>query len=143
MGKLSCSRESSGSHVGYCNPPQHARFQKGQSGNPHGRPKGTLNIATVLSRTLREKVVVEEGGRSKTVTKLKAAIMQLTSKAAGGDLKALQILASLARAAEEREVQAPGPDSVLDEDDEKVVLGILKRLEGTKRGDNDNETSSE
>ena len=40
--------------VGYGNPPQHTRFKKGQSGNPRGRPKGTLNLATVLARTLRE-----------------------------------------------------------------------------------------
>src|SRR6266478_251195 len=56
--------------VGYCNPPQHARFKTGQSGNPRGRPKGTLNMATVLERTLRENVVITEGGRRKTITKL-------------------------------------------------------------------------
>jgi hypothetical protein len=77
---------------GYCNPPETTRFKKGQSGNPQGRPKGTLNMATVLERTLREKVVINESGKRKTITKLEAAIKQLTNKAASGDLKALQLL---------------------------------------------------
>lgn len=48
--------------------PQHTRFKKGQSGNPNGRPKGALNLATVLARTLREKVVINEHGQRKVVT---------------------------------------------------------------------------
>ena len=58
--------------TGYCNPPQHSRFKKGQSGNPKGRPKGRPNLATVLENTLREKVVVQENGRRKTITKFEA-----------------------------------------------------------------------
>src|SRR5215469_13927239 len=88
--------------VGYCNPPRHTRFKKGQSGNPQGRPKGTLNMATVLERTLREKVIITENGRRKTITKLEAAIKQLTNQAASGELKALHLLATLVRSAEER-----------------------------------------
>ncbi|MGJ3627161.1 DUF5681 domain-containing protein [Sphingomonas sp. MMS24-JH45] len=30
--------------VGYGKPPIHARFQKGQSGNPKGRKKGSKNL---------------------------------------------------------------------------------------------------
>jgi hypothetical protein len=126
--------------VGYCNPPAHTRFQTGQSGNPQGRPKGTLNMATVLERTLREEVVINENGKRKTVTKLEAAIKQLTNKAASGELKALQLLAALVRSAEERGIQAAVPDSALEEVDEKVVLGILKRLEATNKGDQEDET---
>jgi hypothetical protein len=121
--------------VGYCNPPEHTRFTTGQSGNPKGRPKGTLNMATVLERTLREKVVVNENGKRKTVTKLEAALKQLIDKATSGELKALQLLATLVRSAEEREVQAPAPSSTLDEVDERVVLGILKRFEASSKED--------
>jgi len=118
--------------VGYCNPPADTRFKKGQSGNPKGRPKGTLNMATVLERTLREKVVVNENGRRKTITKLEAALKQVTNKAASGDLKALQLLAALVRSAEERAIRAPAPDLVLEDTDEKVFLGILQRIEVCK-----------
>ena len=91
--------------VGYGRPPKHTRFKSGQSGNLKGRPKGTLNMATVLARTLRARVVVNENGRRKTITKLEAAIQQLTNKAASGELKALQLLAGLVRSAEERTAQ--------------------------------------
>jgi len=115
--------------VGYCNPPQHTRFKKGESGNLRGRPKGTLNLATVLARTLREKVVVNEHGKRKTVTKLEAAIKQLMNKAASGDLKALKLLAALVRSSEERSTPMASPAVEVDEADEKVIFGILKRLE--------------
>jgi len=36
--------------VGYGAPPISTRFQKGQSGNPAGRPKGSLGFRTALRR---------------------------------------------------------------------------------------------
>ena len=33
--------------VGYRKPPVGTRFKKGQSGNPAGRPRGTVNLATL------------------------------------------------------------------------------------------------
>jgi hypothetical protein len=120
--------------VGYGHPPEHTRFKAGKSGNPRGRPKGTLNMATVLERTLRERVVINENGRRKTVTKLEAAIKQLTNKAASGELKALQLLTALVRSAEERALKTVPPDSTLEEADQRVFLSILKRLETTSEG---------
>ena len=120
--------------VGFGKPPAGTRFKKGQSGNPRGRPKGTLNMASVLARTLREKVVINENGQRKVITKLEAAIKQLTNKAASGELKALQLLAALVRSAEERAMKMETPTSPLDAADEKVFLGVLKRLETTTEG---------
>ena len=128
---------------GYGNPPEHTRFQKGQSGNPQGRPKGTLNLATVLERTLREKVIVNENGKRKTITKLEAAVKQLTNKAASGELRALQLLTALVRSAEERAIQAGAPSSTLDEVDEKVLEGVMKRLETANKGDQKDEDNGQ
>jgi len=86
--------------VGYGKPPKKHQFKKGQSGNPNGRPKGILNMATVIERTLREKVIVNENGERKTITKLEAAMKQVANKAASGDLRAFQQLISLAHYAE-------------------------------------------
>ena len=119
-----------------------SRIRKGQSGNPQGRPKGSLNMATVLERTLREKVIINENGRRKTITKLEAAIKQLINKAASGELKAFQLLAALVRAAEERGTQAALSNAVLEEVDEKVVLEILSRLEATSKGDQEDESDT-
>jgi len=120
--------------VGFGKPPAVTRFKKGQSGNPKGRPKGTLNIATVLARTLREKVVANESGRRKTITKLEAAVKQLVNKAASGDLRALRHLASLVASAEERAAKSPGAASSLSEDDQRVVQGILERFGNQNTG---------
>jgi hypothetical protein len=133
MDEQSKPEKPKGAKVGYCNPPERTRFKTGQSGNPRGRPKGTLNIATVLERTLLEKVVINENGKRKIITKLEAAIKQLTNKAASGELKALQLLTALVRSAEERAIQAPAPNSALEEVDERVVLGMLRRLEAASK----------
>ncbi|MGA8215725.1 MAG: DUF5681 domain-containing protein [Candidatus Sulfotelmatobacter sp.] len=115
--------------VGYRHPPETTRFKKGQSGNPKGRRKGSLNVSTVFAQTLREKVVVNENGRRKTMTKFEAAIKQFVNKAASGDLRALQLLLSLSREAETRESQ-PKPNSLaLSESDQKVMEGIMKRFQ--------------
>jgi len=98
-------------------------------------------MATVLERTLREKVVVNENGRKRTVTKLEAAVKQLADKAAHGELKAVQLLAGLVRSAEERTLQVPAPDSALSEVDKKVILGIFERMKTSKEDqENANET---
>lgn len=120
--------------VGYCRPPKHSRFKKGRSGNPFGRPKGAKNIATVVQETLRERVVITENGPRRTVTKLEAAMIQLTKKALCGDLKALQLLTALARSVDEDTNQSDRQDSELDETEEKVLSGIIKRLQSSGGG---------
>jgi hypothetical protein len=132
-----------GGRVGYRNPPKHTRFKKGESGNPKGRPKGTLNMATVLARTLREKVIINENGQRRVITKLEAAVKQLVNKAASGDLRALRHLVDLVVSAEERAVQAPAPHTAMSEGDQKVVQGILERFGDRNRGGKEDEINSQ
>jgi len=116
--------------TGFGRPPQSTRFKKGVSGNPKGRPKGSLNVATVFLKTLREKVVINENGQRKTVTKLEAAFKQLVNKAAGGDLRAIAQLRDLAREAEEKQsTRAIQQGPTVDELDREVMVGILQRFE--------------
>jgi Family of unknown function (DUF5681) len=127
--------------VGYGKPPKHTQYKKGQSGNLNGRPKGTLNLATVLERTLREEVVINENGRRKVITKLEAAITQLVNKAASGDGHAMRYLCHLVLSAEERSV-AVEPTTEFSETDQKVMANILKRLHQSSSGGN-NEADTE
>ena len=50
--------------IGYGRPPVHSRFKPGQSGNPRGRPKGSLNFETDLKRTLQAPVTLNEWGQA-------------------------------------------------------------------------------
>src|SRR5689334_12593389 len=114
--------------VGYGRPPKQTRFQKGRSGNPLGRPKGALNLATVLARTLQEPVVITEQGRKKTITKFDAAVKQLVNKAASGEARAIAQLFPLVQGVENQvDSQDPAAQS-LPEADQQVMARILRRL---------------
>jgi Family of unknown function (DUF5681) len=115
--------------VGYSKPPEATRFKKGISGNPKGRPKGSLNVATVFLKTLREKVVISENGRRKTVTKLEAALKQLVNKSASGDLCALRQLVELARDAEAKQNTSGTQNPGIGELDQEVIDSIVKRFQ--------------
>jgi hypothetical protein len=119
--------EESSYDVGFGKPPKNNRFRKGASGNPKGRPKGRRNLATVLQQTLQERVVINENGIRKTVTKLEAAVKQLVNQAASGDLVALRQLTALAKSAEDQVVDLPSEK--LSDSDSKVMQSVLKRLE--------------
>ncbi len=127
------------SHVGYRSPPEATRFKKGVSGNPRGRPKGSLNVATVLTRTLREKVAINENGRRRTVTKLEAALKQLVNQAAAGDLRALRLLTALAHDAEAQQNARDTQLQDLGELDRDVMQGILRRFQVTEKQRNSSE----
>jgi hypothetical protein len=122
--------------VGFGKPPKASQFRKGSSGNPKGRPKGRRNLATVLERTLQEKVVINENGVRRTVTKLEAAVKQLVNQAASGDLGAMRQLSALAGSTDDEQL-APSTRQ-LDQDDQKVMENVLKRFKQSANGE-DNE----
>ncbi len=110
--------------VGYGKPPRQTRFKKGQSGNPAGRPKGALNLITILEETLDEQVIVNEGGQRRTMSKLQAAVKQLVNKAAAGDQRALQQLLGLKQLVDGRSSTPVMPEPGTTEEDRKVLEHI-------------------
>jgi hypothetical protein len=113
--------------VGYRNPPDHTRFAKGQSGNPKGRPKGSQNLATLLAKAGRERINVKENGRTRSITKFEASMIQLANKAASGDLKATRELLHWSKLFAELE-QIALPLHVPHEKDEAVLASMLERI---------------
>jgi Family of unknown function (DUF5681) len=79
----------------------------------------------VLAEILEEKIVINENGVPKTVSKLEAAVKQLVSKAAFGDLIALQQLTALARSAQERAIELP--TKPLSDVDLKIMQRVPQR----------------
>lgn len=111
--------------VGYGKPPAHTRFKPGQSGNPKGRPKGSLNLAAALNRALKEKVVVVENGRRKSLTKLDVAIKGLVNRAVTGDAKAMQQMLALGPLVG---IDTNAASTAMDANDAAVMADILVRF---------------
>jgi hypothetical protein len=113
--------------VGYGKPPKNGQFSKGKSGNPKGRPKGSKNLATVVTRECRQHVRVNGPGGTHLMTKLEAAAMQLANKAAQGDIRSQREFFSLVRTSEEAVNSGVSPLTA-HEMDQKVMQDILRRM---------------
>ena len=70
--------------VGYGNPPQSSRFQKGRSGNPRGRPRNR-RVHAPHEALLGQMVTVREDGRERRVTAAEAFLLHLTKRGLEGD----------------------------------------------------------
>ena len=121
---------------GYGKPPKHTRFRKGASGNPKGRPKGRLNLATLIKQTLLEKVVINEKGVNRTVSKLEAVLKRLADKAADGDIAAIRQLMAFAVSAGFETAEAE-PQGQLSDSDLKLMNRVLERLQQSGKGHTD------
>ena len=85
-----------GYEVGYRRPPVHSRFQPGQSGNPKGRPKGSPNLQTLVSKILNEQVSLREGQEVRKVSKAEAVLRGLVIAALKGDQRSVVTLFRIA-----------------------------------------------
>lgn len=113
--------------VGYGKPPRETRFQKGRSGNLCGRPRGSKNLATVVLRESRQKVVVNGPRGTRTVTKVEAAVMQLGNKSVQGDLRATREFLPLIQRSEESAASETQTISV-SELDRQMMESLRRRL---------------
>jgi hypothetical protein len=80
--------------VGYKCPPKHSRFKAGQSGNPRGRPRGSVHFASSFRKKWMRKVPVKKNGRTQHMTVIEAVSERLVNTLLTGNmtemLKALQ-----------------------------------------------------
>jgi len=118
--------------VGYGKPPKKKQFQKGSSGNPSGRSKGTPNLATALDRALKERVVVNESGQRRVISKLEAMVTTMVNKATVGDPRARQQLFQVMRALDGDPAEVSS-DADLDQEDEAIMARMMERLRRTEK----------
>jgi len=122
------NRQERDYEVGYGKPPKATQFQKGRSGNPKGRPRGSRNFKTDLLDTLKAPVQLKEKGRPKTVSTQQAALLRLREKALGGDARALDRLIDLARIHNDEDM-AEAAAAALAPTDREIIEGFAERMQ--------------
>lgn len=86
--------------VGYKNPPGHARFKKGVSGNPSGRPKRDtryMPLNRAVRECLLEDITVKRKGRQMKMTRLESLVQKLFVDAMNSSMPAARLLLGLAQ----------------------------------------------
>jgi hypothetical protein len=75
----------------------HSRFQKGQSGNPDGRPKGSKNMKTRIERVLNKPITITENGRQVKRELGDVLVQRLGHDGVKGDKGSAALLLRIAR----------------------------------------------
>jgi len=120
--------------VGYAIPPKAGQFKKGQSGNPKGRRKGSAGLATIIRKSAKERVTVQENGTRKSMTKDEAAVKQLFNQAASGDQRAIKLMADLLNL-HTAGAEPVAPRFTLTEADREVLTQMISRARPQGSGD--------
>jgi hypothetical protein len=117
--------------VGYGKPPKHTRFRKGHSGNPRGRPKGSLDVKTELSRLLAAKTKIKINGAVQSVSTARALCLALIQKAMGGDVRAFSKIVEMVGPEMADELKATASVTPADID---ILHRALARRDGQNAG---------
>jgi Family of unknown function (DUF5681) len=114
--------------VGYGKPPKKHQFKKGQSGNPRGRPKGTKNLKTDLIEEFGEQIALLEGGKKQRISKQRALIKSLVTRAIKGNDRAAAKSIDLYLRMVGIEDEASDASAELTDDERAVMKTLEERI---------------
>jgi hypothetical protein len=110
------------------NPPKKFQFQPGVSGNKKGRPRGSKNLKTIVMEAASDEVIATVNGKPRRLSKVQATVMQLATKAATGDPKAMREFIALVNEMETRASAAKPAQFPLSEPDIEVLRATYERM---------------
>lgn len=118
--------------IGYGKPPAESRFQKGRSGNPGGRRRGTKPLITLMTEALSRRSGFPNPDGS-WMTQAEVIFAGLVAQAAGADLKAKRLLFDVLIKLQGANIGWPRdrlPEIQLDDSDDAraVVAADIERL---------------
>jgi Family of unknown function (DUF5681) len=124
MGKSNKSVGAGDYKVGKGRTPQDTRWKKGTSGNPGGKKKGTLNLATTFEEALLRQVTVSLEGDKTVISVLEALVMRLLDGGLKGNIKAINsILDRIERLIRSERKQ----DTETNEEDIEILQRVLAK----------------
>ena len=115
--------------VGKGKPPIHSQFKPGQSGNPNGRRKATLNIRMELEELVNQLVTVKVGERKVKMPSFKAMLLKNYQKALAGDARAFEKFLALMDRHGVGLPKLEAETAPLDEDEEEILAAYLRGLQ--------------
>ncbi len=118
--------------VGFARPPKATRFQKGQSGNPAGRPRGATSTKKRIKRMLEAPVPVKIGDQVKTMSTLDLSLQRVSEgvrkSEKGAVNKVIQLGLELDKQEEAKLASAQAPQRELEPltaEDHDILLEYL------------------
>jgi hypothetical protein len=110
--------------VGYARTPARTRFQKGQSGHPGGRRRGSRNFKVIFREAMAVTVELTERGKQRPVDATTALILGALQDALKGDHK---VRTDLLDRCERHLIEPDEMREELPEEDEAMLDAALRR----------------
>ena len=120
--------------VGYGKPPKASRFKPGSSGNAKGRPKGSKNLKTLIRRAMTSTIAIQEGSRTRWVSKIEGVVLrQLQDALKGNDRAAMAVIKMAIQMGLLEEPDSNSVETALSASDERILAELFARQKKAKR----------